>query len=226
MEKISKNYKPEILLCPICGSKLSYRHTVSDKLVYFSNGKRLRIKNLGYGCPRCNNHIYSSQTANKFSFKGYTYSAKIVCMIASFKERHYTRDMICDYFFSKNIEISDRNIDNLYRKYLELYHLDDKKTIPMAFDTMLSTYKQIRLAVDLITVENEKYLILYDYFTGDVLTLKMFLSFIDMEDFLKQYINPSLNISVILTIRKDSVFVPMLKKLCPSQTKFMAFNKF
>ena len=73
MKEICKVYKPEILSCPKCKSKLAYCYTVSNKLVYFTSGKRIRIKNLGYKCPACEDDaVYVSQTANKLCFKGYS----------------------------------------------------------------------------------------------------------------------------------------------------------
>lgn len=228
MKEVCKNYKPEILTCPKCGSKLYYRHTVSDKLVYFSNGKRIRIKNLGYSCPRCNDHIYLSQTANKLCFKGYTYSAKLVCLVAKLKEQHLSRENICDYFFSKNILISDRNVDNLYHKYISMYNINYLEEISKAYEKMLKNYNQIRLSIDLITIDDEINIIVYDYFTTAVLALKHFLRS-DEENiysFLGSFLNSNLNITLIATIRKDNFFVPMLKSLCPNTTKFIAFSKF
>lgn len=226
---ISKYYKPELLSCPKCFSKLVYRFAISNKLIYFTNGKHVRIHNLGYSCPNCkDNQIYFSQTANKLAFKGYTYSAKIICTIAILKEKNMTREEICDYFFSKNIEISDRNIDNLYRKYQECLQLDYKKLIPTSFDRMLKDYNQIRLSIDLITVCKTVFVILYDYFTSDMLA---FVRFEGLEDpklynFLSSYIQKDMNITVIISIRRDAYFIPMLKKLCPTKTKFIAYNKF
>lgn len=228
MKEVCKNYKPEILTCPNCGSKLYYRHTVSDKLVYFSNGKRIRIKNLGYSCPKCADHIYLSQTANKLCFRGYTYSAKLVCMIARLKKQHMSREDICDYFFSKNIEISDRNVDNLYHKYLSLSNINYLEVIPKAYEEMLKKYNQIRLSIDLITIEDEIDVVVYDYFTTEVLALRAFAREDEdgIHNFLASFLNQNLNITLIATIRKDNFFVPMLKSLCPSTTKFIAFSKF
>ncbi len=224
-----KNYKPEILLCPKCNTKLVYRHAVSNKMVYFTSGKRVRIKNLGYSCPNCkDNQIYISQTANKLSFKGYTYSAKIVCMIAKLKDKHMSRDEICDYFFSKNIDMSDRNVDNLYQKYLECVQLDSSKKIEEAYEAMLCKYNQIRLAIDLITICGTAFVVVYDYFTSEMLALKRFenINVPEVKEFFEGFLKPYLNITVIATIRRDAVFVPMLKRLCPSNTKFIPFSKF
>lgn len=225
----SKYYKPEILICPKCGNKLSYRHAVSNKLIYFTSGKRVRIHNLGYSCPSCkDNQIYFSQTANKLAFKGYTYSAKIICTVAKLKEKNMSREEICDYFFTKNIEISDRNVDNLYAKYLECISLDHKELISKAYKAMLDEYGQIRLSIDLITVTGTIFVILYDYFTSEMLAFMHFEGVGDPELylFLSKYIRKDLNITVIASIRRDAYFIPMIKKLCPSKTKFIAFDKF
>lgn len=226
---VCKNYKPEILCCPICNTKLVYRHSVSNKLIYFTSGKRIRIRNLGYSCPSCkDSHIYFSQTANKFTLKNYTYSLKVICMLAKLKEKPTSREGICDYFYNKNIEMSDRNVDNLYRAFLYLKELDSSKTIPMAYQRMLEEYHQIRLSIDVITVEKSVFIIIYDFFNGDALAFKEFQTIRDEELplFLSSFLNKNLPISVIASIRKDEVFIPLLKSLCPSTTKFISFNKF
>lgn len=229
MNYVSKYYKPEILRCAKCGAKLRYRHAVSNKLIYFTNGKRIHIHNLGYSCPECkDNVIYFSQTANKFAFKGYTYSAKIVCTIAKLKEKQKSREEICDYFYSKGIEISDRNVDNLYGKYQEYLQLNHQELIPAAYKAMQDSFGQIRLSIDLITVMGSCFVILYDYFTSNMLAFVRFESLEDsaLEAFLSTYLKSDLNITVVASIRKDSYFIPMLKRLCPKTTKFIAFNKF
>lgn len=229
MMSTTKYYSPEILFCPKCDSKLSYRYAVSKRLVYFTNGKQVHVHNLGYSCPKCmDNHIYVSQTANKLAFKGYRYSAKIVCTIAGLKEKHMSREEICDYFFAKNIEISDRNVDNLYRKYKECLELDYKVLIPKAYATMLDIYGQIRLSIDLITVLGSSYVIFYDYFSLEMLAFVRFEGVEDpeLEKFLARYIQKEYNITVIASIRRDAVFIPLLKKLSPPTTKFIAFSKF
>ena len=229
MSEICKTYKPEILSCPFCGTKLIYRHTVSSKSVYFSNGKKFRIKNLGYGCPSCLDHrIYVSQTANKICFKGLTYSSKVVCMIAYYKQKHWGRDAICDLFSSKGIEISYRNIDLLYQKFLSHTLADPIPTIQAAMDRMLEEYKQIRLAIDVITIEECVFLLVYDFFSSKLLVIRSFHTIRDpkIEEFIASFLNPLLPIGVIASIRKDAVFIPMLKKYCPKNTKFISFLKF
>ncbi len=225
----SKYYKPEILACPKCKARLVYRHAISNKKIYYSNGKQVKIHNLGYSCPKCSDgKIYASQTANKISLRGITYSTKIVCMIAKLKERHMSRDEICDFFYTKGIEISDRNIDNLYKRYKEYLQMDYKKKIPMAFEQMLKDYGQIRLSIDLITVYDSIFIIVYDYFTFDILAFVCFNGLEDknMNAFLESFLNPEAPITVIASIRKDSYFIPLLKSLCSSKTKFIAYTKY
>lgn len=227
--ELCKNHKPEILVCPLCGSKLVYRYTVSNKLIQFTSGKVFRIKNLGYSCPNCNNHhIYVSQTANKLCFKGYTYSTKIVCWVAYYKEKRLGRDAICDIFSMKGIEMSDRNVDILYQKYLSYATLDPQQMIWGAYERMQAEFHQIRLSIDVITVEERVFIVVYDFFSCEVLALQSFQTIKDekLKVFLATFLNPNLNITVIASVRKDSVFIPMLKSLCPETTKFIPFNKY
>ncbi len=229
MAGVCKNYKPEILYCPFCNTKLVYRHSVSNKLIYFTNGRRIRVRNLGYSCPNCkNDKIYFSQTAKKFAFKNYTYSVKTVCMIALLKEQGMGREEICDYFYDKNIEISDRNVDNLYKAYLQAKTIDYKQTIPQAYELMLKEYQMIRLSIDLISIEETRFILVYDFFNGNLLALQSFNTLNDpkLKEFLSSFLNPQLKITLIASIRKDSTFIPLIKSLCPSSTKFITFNKF
>ncbi len=227
----SKIYKPEILFCPKCNHPLKYKYTVSNKVVQFTSGKYFRIKNLGYGCPNCKDqHIYFSQTANKLCFKGYTYSAKIICMISYYKNKHYGRESICDILASKGIEISDRNIDILYKKFLTFLNQDYDSKIKKAYSHMLTEYNEIRLSIDLITINEKCYIILYDFFTSELLALWIFDNFneTDIKLTLSSYICPDRNITLIASIRntKDGKLIPLLKSLTKNQTKFISYTKF
>lgn len=224
----SKYYKPEILCCPKCKSKLVYRYAISNRTVCYSNGKQSKIHNLAYSCPVCQDYLYSSQTANKIAFRGYTYSNKVICMIAKLKNNHKTREDICDYCYSKGINISDRNVDNLYKKYKECLSIDSKAKTAEAYEAMLKEFGQIRLSIDLITIEDSVFILVYDYFKLDLLGLKEFSGLRDSKvvPYLKIFLQPELNITVITSVRKDAVFIPLLKSLCPPKTKFISFVKY
>ena len=229
MKDICKVYKPEILTCPICGSKLAYCYTVSNKLVYFTSGKRMRIKNLGYKCNSCScDTTFVSQTANKLCFKGYSYSVKVVATIALMKEEGRSRDYICDYLYNKGIEISDRNIGNLCNKFNEFLNLDYLKNIKEAYQEMIAKYNQIRLSIDFMKVMDEIVVVVYDYFTTNILALRRFKDNKEesIRNFFMEFINKDTPLSVVTTIRKDQVYQPILREVCPKNTKFIPYIKF
>lgn len=228
MKEICKVYKPEILTCPICNSKLAYCYTVSNKLVYFTSGKRMRIKNLGYKCINCGDDTtYVSQTANKLCFKGYSYSVKVVATIALMKEQGRSRDFICDYLYNKGIEVSDRNIGNLCLKFNEFLNMDYIKNINEAYKIMEEKYNQIRLSIDFMKVMDEIIIVVYDYFSTNILALKRFNSedISGISDFFKEFINKDLKLTVVATIRKDQTYQPILRELCPKNTRFISYIK-
>ncbi len=228
-ENLCKSYKPEILNCPFCKSKLIYKHAISNKVIQFSNARFIRIKNLGYACPNCHeSKIYFSQTANKLAFKGSTYSAKTICMIDYYKKKDYGREDICDLLTSKGLIISNRNIDIIHKKFEEVLNHDYDKMIKEAYQNMLNEYKEIRIAIDLITVNELCYIILYDYFTSEKLAIWIVEGLEDpkLEEYLEEYINQKYNITVVVTIRNVSKFYSMVKKNLSSSTKVISFEKF
>lgn len=226
----TKIYKPEILVCPICNKPLKYCYTISNKVVQFSSGKTIRIKNLGYKCPSCNDTVFFSQTANKLAFKGYTYSAKTVCIIDYEKTvNHKGREAICDFLANKNIEISDRNIDIIHKKFNEIYNQDYDRAIKEAYANMMNKFNEIRISVDLITVNEICYILLYDFFTGDIIGLWKFNGMDDpsLKEILSRYINENYNITTIFSVRGYvSKLVPLIKSLMPKKAKVYSFLKF
>lgn len=229
MTELCKNYKPEILLCPKCKSRLVYKYAVSNKVVHFSSGKTFRIRNLGYGCPCCEDKaVYVSQTANKLSLKGSTYSTKVNLLIYHLKNQGFSRDAICDMLLSKGIEMSDRNVDIIYNKVKKLFCIDTDISFNNAFQDMLEKYQQINLSIDIITINTVVYMVVYNYFNCEILTIQSFNTTKDprIKEFLSRYINPNLKIGVIASIRKDAYFIPMLRSICPSSTKFIPYQKF
>ncbi len=225
--RAAKIYKPEILVCPKCNSNLKYCYSVSNKVVQFTSGKYFRIKNLGYKCPKCKDNVYFSQTANKLSFKGYTYSAKIACMIFYYKKRHYSREKICDMLINKNIEISDRNIDEIYNHILDVYNQDYEEIIKKNYQEMLDEFYEIRLSIDLITIENEYFIILYNYFKGNIMAIFDIDSLDDsiLNEKLGKYLNNP-NIKLIISIRNIGSFLSKIKKLTPSGVQYISYSKF
>lgn len=230
-ENAVKNYHPEIINCPFCNTKMKYKYAISNKVVQFTSGKYFRVRNLGYSCPNCNDgRVYFSQTANKLCFKGNTYSAKILCLIDYYKTKHLGREGICDILATKGIEISDRNVDSLYKKFLVFLNQDKDSLIFNAYETMQNEYNQIRLSIDCISVESKRYIIMYNYFSGEKLAIWKIdkLEINSFENVIGKYINDSYNIKVIISIRnlKGGEFIPLLKKLAPKTCEFYSYEKY
>lgn len=226
--KAVKVYKPEIMICPKCKSGLKYVYTISNRVIQFSSGRVFRIKNMGYKCPNCNDDVFFSLTALKLAFKGYTYSAKIACMIEYYKRKGYTRDRICDLLAEKDIEISDRNVDILYKKVKSLIDMDYDNNIKNEYDIMINKYNEIRICLDLVTIERRVYIILYSYFSGNILALWTFDSVEDDEikGLLRNYINENYPVSTIVTIRPQFRFYSIIKENVPNDIKIISFSKF
>jgi hypothetical protein len=189
----------------------------------------MRIKNLGYKCNNCSSDTtYVSQTANKLCFKGYSYSVKVVATIALMKEEGRSRDYICDYLYNKGIEVSDRNIGNLCLKFNEFLNMDYLSNINEAYKEMNEKYNQIRLSIDFMKVMDEIIIVVYDYFSTNVLALKRFKAdkLEEIKNFFMEFINKDLNLTVVSTIRKDQTYQPILRELCPKNTKFIPYIKF
>lgn len=224
----TKIYKPEILICPKCNSNLKYVYAISNKVINFSSGKQIRIKNLGYKCPNCNDIVYFSQTANKLAFKGYKYSAKVICNIDYLKNKHKSREIICDILNSKGIEISDRNVDILYNKFKNYLHISHEKIFE-AYNDMLKEFNEIRLSIDLITINEVVYILFYDFFNGNILSIFKFNGIGDplLVETLSKYLNKDLKISMIFSVRSYvSKFVSILKGMVSDNVKFYSFLKF
>lgn len=227
--KSVKVYKPEIMTCPKCNTKLVYTYTVSNKVIQFSSGRIMKIKNMGYKCPLCQDGIvYMSATAHKMSFKGYTYSAKVICMIEDLKSRHISRDIICDKLISSGLEISDRNVDILYKKIKEYMNQDYDSIIKASYKRQMDLFNEIRICLDLITINDNYYIIMYDYFNGDILAIwkEKELNENSIKELLKNYINKEFKITYIVTVRPHINFHQFVKKIAPKETKFISFAKF
>jgi type IV secretory pathway protease TraF len=94
---------------------------------------------------------------------------------------------------------------------------------------MMAKYNEIRIDLDLISVNEIAYVIMYDYFTGDIIGLWKFNGVEDplLKETLAKYIENNDNISTIFSVRGYvSKFVPIIKSLISKKTKVYAFLKF
>lgn len=227
MDIIRKNYKPEITCCPKCGHKLEYCHSTSTKQITFTQGKQFYIKNLGYICPCCHDHIYVSQTATKFAFKGIHYSTKICLIIYYYKKLGYSRERICDILSISNISISDRNVNNIYNKLEKLLQTDYTDIRETDYKETIAEFKQLRLSIDLISYNKRRLIIIRNQFTNKIIGCFYFLSIDDpkIKEILALYLKTNLPITQIISIRKDETFIPLLRQLAPNKVKFSSFLK-
>ncbi len=226
MDVISKNYKPEILVCPKCETKLNYLYASSARTITFSLGKKRYVKNLAYICPTCK-HVYLSQTATKFAFKGMKYSTKTCYIIYYYKKLSYSREQICDMLSMNNVFISDRNIDLIYKRMCKYINTDYTNILKDEYNKTISEFNDLKLSIDLISYNKKRLIIIRNFYTNNIIG---FYEFKNIEDenislILRNYINKDLPISTIFTIRKDDIFVPLLKNLAPNNTRFISFLK-
>ncbi len=227
----TKIYKPEINYCPLCGSKLKYRYTISNKVIQFSSGKFIRVKNLGYSCknPDCldDSVIYSSQTASKLCVKGYTYSAKVLALILVLKMKGKSRDEICDHLASLGVIMSDRNVDIINEKYGFVLNSDYLANIKVEYEYMMHRFKQIRISIDSLKVEDKRVVSIRDSFNNNQIGLHIF----DINDIeglkkiLDLYIN-NINVKSITTVREITQFYKILKEVLNHEVEFYHFEKF
>lgn len=227
MTKITKSYKPEILSCPYCNSRLKYCYTVSSKNIYFSSGRNFIVKNLGYKCPVCNDEVYFSQTATKFAPKGCMYSMKLVFMIYFYRSIGYSREKVCYDLEEKGIKISERTIDILYNKFKDLIQRDYEELKKAAYKRMLEKYQAVNLSIDQISLNKKRLIIIRDYYTAEILGAKIFYPQEEakIELYLANYLTKNLNFGIIATIRKEDFLHPLMKKMVKSETKFISYLK-
>ncbi len=229
-EYMPKIYKPEIEVCPFCGAKLKYKYAVSNKIIQFSHGEKRIIKNLGYACPNdeCihKDLIYTSQTASKLCVKGYTYSTKVLATIMYYKMIHKSRDKILNILSNDNIDISDRNIDIIYKKLKKLYEMDYKENIKETYKSMIDTYGKIMLSIDSIMLPNSYRVIsIKSFYTSEyigihILKIKEDKDYDFLDDYLKGY-----DISLIVTVRPGGQVYPQIKKRVKSGCKITSYIK-
>lgn len=227
MKPIVKNYKPEIITCPICGNKLSYSYAISAKTISFSGGKHFFVRNLAYKCKLCNNQTYVSATASKFALTGCRYSMKVLFIIYYYKCQKYSREQICDLLADNDIIISERNVDILYKKFLAYLNKDYLLELDKHYNDMLIKFKQIRLSIDLVSYNKRRLVIIRDNFSQEIIGFYVFDSINDpkLKETLGHFLNKNLLITHIISIRKDDTFIPLLKELAPIKTKFSVFLK-
>ena len=225
----TKIYKPEILTCPKCKKNLKYAYTISFKTIQFTSGKKIKIKNMGYLCPYCNdNIIYPSLTASKLAYKGLTYSCKTLCYIDYWKNKGLSREIIADEFEKMGVIVTSRNIDFLYEKFKSYYDNDLKSSFDNAFKEMINNFNEIRLSIDLITIKEKYYILFYNGFNGNIINKYVSESFEEegLLNLLKEVLNNK-KLRYVISVRGNvSPFISVMKGISKSNIKYISYTKF
>ena len=88
-------------------------------------------------------------------------------------------------------------------------------------------FNSIRLSIDLVSYNKKRLVIIRNFYNNKIIGFYYFNTIHEQNliDILSKYINKNLNITSIISIRKDDYFIPLLKNLAPINTKFSSFLK-
>jgi len=117
-----KIYAPELKTCPTCGGELrpqsyyQWRKTVQhlDRVVYVANQARTCEND---ACDQAGKRVQSA-AAQAVTVPGCTYGLDIIAQIGWWRDReHLTRQEAHQRVLEKGVQISEREVDNLYSHY-------------------------------------------------------------------------------------------------------------
>lgn len=168
-------YRPELTNCPHCGAKLGYSHPVWDKPIQ-SLGHTEHVTNLGFRCqnPDCpfSRTVYRSAQGEARQVKGSGYGLDVVTHIGYLRfAEHRTREEIWrELREEKEIQISERHVQNLMEVYLALLRAS-QQDLRGRLAATVEENGGIILALDGLQPEqgNEQLWVVREVFTGAVL---------------------------------------------------------
>jgi hypothetical protein len=168
-------YKPEIKVCPHCGSKLKRSHTACNKKI-FTLKQTLHIISHAYKCTNqktCQNpnQTYKSQEPQRLCLKHYQYSIEVIVKIGHlYYNKHQTINQIKQTL--SKLKISKSEINLLCQVYLALNKANREQNQQQYLNKIKP--KGIILALDGVQPEkgNEPLWILKDHTTQTTLLTK------------------------------------------------------
>ncbi len=174
-------YKPEIKLCPHCGTTLRRSHTAWRKHI-ITLRENLHVTSYAYRCPNKTcpkpEALYRSMEAEALSLKYYQYGLDVVAKVGHLRFREYrtvrkARRMLRDRF---RLQISRSEVDLLGQVYLALLQAHRRSDDALLDRLRLSG--GVVLAIDGVQPEkgNETLWILRDVPTGETLLARNLLS--------------------------------------------------
>ena len=225
---LTRVFKPEYDTCPFCGFKISYCHAVSNKVIQFSTGQIYHTRNLGYRCSnkdcKHNRLVFTSTTANKYCEKGYTYSSKLLLEIYYQRKNGVSRKDLQIELEKKNIVISDRNLDNIYKHYQSL--LSKKYDVDYEYEIMNKLYDGVYLSIDFINVLSSTFISIRDMFSKKQIGLYEVDKKNEEEkrNILSKYLLNK-EIKQIATVRKHLDHFKMISEIANKNVEYIIFEK-
>jgi hypothetical protein len=168
-------YRPELTVCPHCGTTLSYSHPVWAKPIQFLR-HTVHLTNLGFRCPNpaCafGRTVYRSAQAEACHVKGSGYGLDVVVRIGHLRfSQHRTRPEIWEQLRSEHgLQLSERHVQNLLEVYLAFLRASYQDPRPHLAAT-LAAHGGIVLSVDGLQPEqgNEQLWVVREVLSGTVL---------------------------------------------------------
>ncbi len=123
-----RNFRPEIVMCPACKTRLRRFATLSQKTVITLQGPIYAV-HCGYRCPKadCNavRRVYRSAECDALALPGFTFGLDVVVLIGHLKlARHQTLDEVhqnlCEKLAAFETTISRREVMYLFEAYCQL----------------------------------------------------------------------------------------------------------
>jgi transposase len=170
-----RRYRPELRVCPHCGTTLVYSHAVWAKPIQFLTGIE-HIANLGF---RCTNQacefgrtVYRSAQAEARQVKGSGYGLDVVIRIGHLRfTEHRTREEIWRHLHTESaIQLSERHVQNLLEVYLALLRAS-QQDLRQELARTVADQGGLLLAVDGLQPEqgNEQLWVVREVTSGTVL---------------------------------------------------------
>ena len=162
-------YKPEVMNCLECRSRLERSHRVWNKYIIRLSGTIYAVS-MGYKCPNddCSMDIYRSAVSESLSLKYYSFGLDVIAAIGNmrFSENKTIGEIHSEML--KSISISEREIQYLIETYMLL--ITGVKQDKSYLDEVILP-EGIILSIDGIQPEkgNEVLYILRDVLSGEVL---------------------------------------------------------
>ena len=179
-QRSKRTYRPEILHCVECGSRLQRTVTISDRTI-ITLKEVLHVVHRGYRCPlaECPGHqrLYRSSKADALALPGFTFGLDIVLFVGKRRlEEHQTVDEIhaalSQHLAEIHQTISRREILFLFEAYAALVRAATEVAQDDEWKAEVRENQGLLLSIDGIQPDNgnETIYLVRDVWTGRLIT--------------------------------------------------------